>query len=185
MPSGPHGPAANKLFLFAHVTLGRLPDLRPFGSKRGCGISGSGGEDQKMSRGVRSTVLAMKAGSRHAPRRNSPFMDVRRRCSVDQEADQFRATVVTACIHHSLAPVDFDEVEIGNHLSFTFLQGLAYQLTIGGNDSREATAACRPHRTGAECYRSIIRPAHWRRPKRPFGRPWPHHRSHASPQRVP
>lgn len=67
-------------------------------------------------------------------------MDVRRRCPVDQEADQFRATVVTACIHHSLAPVDFDKVKIGNHLSFTFHQGLAYRLTIGGNDSGEATA---------------------------------------------
>src|SRR5207249_2000681 len=56
------------------------------------------------------------------------------------EADQFRATVVTAYIHHSLAPVDFDKVKIGNHLSFTFHQGLAYRLTIGGNDSGEATA---------------------------------------------
>ncbi|WOH57649.1 hypothetical protein [Bradyrhizobium sp. BWC-3-1] len=44
-------------------------------------------------------------------------------------------------------PVDFDEVEIGNHLSFTFLQGLAYQLTVGGNDSGEATARNRTDST--------------------------------------
>ena len=54
---------------------------------------------------------------------------------------------MTACIHHSLAPVDFDEVEIGNHLSFTFLQGLADQLTVGRNDSGEATARNRTDST--------------------------------------
>lgn len=59
-------------------------------------------------------------------------MDVRRRCPGDQQADQFRATVVTACIHHSLAPVDFDEVEISNHLSFTSLQGLALSIDRRG-----------------------------------------------------
>ena len=47
------------------------------------------------------------------------LMDVHRGRSIDQQAEQFGAAVVTARIHELLAGVDLSEVNICNHFTFT------------------------------------------------------------------
>jgi hypothetical protein len=44
-------------------------------------------------------------------------MDVWHRRAVDQQAAQFRATVVTASVHEPVAGIDLGEVEIGDHFA--------------------------------------------------------------------
>ena len=64
------------------------------------------------------------------------LMQVGGRRAIDQEAEQFRATIVAAQIHHPLALIDLAEIEIGNHLAFTRTQRLAQKC--GGTGERFA-----------------------------------------------
>ena len=43
------------------------------------------------------------------------LMDMGNRCAIDQQAQQFRATVVAARVHQALALVDQGEIKVGNH----------------------------------------------------------------------
>ena len=64
------------------------------------------------------------------------LMQVGRRRTIDQEAEQFPATIVAARIHHPLALVDLAEIEIGNHLAFTRTQRLAQKWVGAGEPPR-------------------------------------------------
>jgi hypothetical protein len=46
------------------------------------------------------------------------LVDMGNRCAIDQQAEQFRPTVVAARVHEALALVDQAEVKIGNHRPF-------------------------------------------------------------------
>jgi hypothetical protein len=69
-------------------------------------------------------------------------MHMARRCAVDQQAQQFRAAVVTARIHHAFSLVDQAHVEVDDHLAFAFSQR-ALHHTIRADDCGEATTGNR------------------------------------------
>src|SRR5438445_13331978 len=65
------------------------------------------------------------------------------RRTVDQEAEQFRAAVVTARVHQALALVDDPEIEIGDDLAFARSQRCADEFTLWRDDCGEATTGDR------------------------------------------
>ena len=69
------------------------------------------------SAGSSITLIEFLRDNRH--RAASTLMHVGFRRAVDQQAEQFRATVVAARIHHPLPLVDQAEIEIGDHHAFT------------------------------------------------------------------
>jgi hypothetical protein len=50
------------------------------------------------------------------------LVDIRRGHPVDQQAEQFRAAVMTSRIHQPLAGVDLGKVEISDYFAFTNLE---------------------------------------------------------------
>ncbi|MNC80245.1 hypothetical protein D3C75_1329770 [compost metagenome] len=60
----------------------------------------------------------------------STLMHIGRGRAVDQQAEQFRTTVVPDRIHHAFALVDQRQVEVGNHHAFVGTQRLAEQLAL-------------------------------------------------------
>ena len=49
--------------------------------------------------------------------------DKSNRRAINQQAEEFRATIVAARIHFSLALIDQGEIKIGDHYAFTAAQG--------------------------------------------------------------
>ena len=89
-------------------------------------------------------IIDFLDGNRHGLQ--ATLMDMGSRRAIDQQAEQFRAAVVAARIHHSLAPVDQGEIEIGNHHAFTGTQGLAQQFAFRRDDRGKAAAGDRADR---------------------------------------
>ena len=66
-------------------------------------------------------IIDLLDGNRHGLR--ATVMDIGNRCAIDQQAEQFRTTIVAARIHQVLTPVDQGEIEIGNHHAFPERRG--------------------------------------------------------------
>src|SRR5271165_1268477 len=65
-------------------------------------------------------------------------MDMGAGSAIDEKAEQFGPTVVSAGVHESLAFVDQCEVQIRDHLTLTGAQGLTEQFALWRDDRGEA-----------------------------------------------
>ena len=55
-------------------------------------------------------------------RAGATLMHMGNRCAINQQAEQFGATIVAARIHHPFTLVNQKEIKIGNHHAFTGAQ---------------------------------------------------------------
>src|SRR5512142_2700691 len=87
-------------------------------------------------------LIELLGSNRHRVRATLTHVGFRR--AVDQQAEQFRATVVAARIHQPLPLVDQAEIQVGDQHAFTRTQGRAEQFALRGDDRGEAAARDRP-----------------------------------------
>ncbi len=65
------------------------------------------------------------------------------RCAVDQQAKQFRPTIMAAQVHQLLALVDQREIEVSDDQALVAADRVHEQASIGGRDRGEVTAGDR------------------------------------------
>ena len=75
------------------------------------------------------------------------LVDVRSGRTIDEQAEQFGAAVVTARVHEPLAGIDLSEVEIRNHVAFAGFERSADYPAVRVRDGGEAAAGYRPDGT--------------------------------------
>src|SRR6185437_1543077 len=65
---------------------------------------------------------------------HAALVDVSNRCTVNQQAEQLRTTVVTAPIHEPFALVDHGEIEVGDNFTLAEAQGFSHQFALRRGD---------------------------------------------------
>src|SRR6516165_7844626 len=82
-------------------------------------------------------------------------VNVRGGCTVDQQAEQFRPTVVTSRVHDMLPLVDQREIEVDDDFTFARANRLTQYAPIGCDNRGEATAGDRTD-VGDACVRGKL-----------------------------